>query len=97
MTDLHADLARTRADYESFKARGLKLDMTRGKPSPEQLSLSDAMLLPQGNRDTTTAAGEDARNYGGASRACPRCGPCSARRWACRPTRSCSATTPASP
>lgn len=65
MPDLSADLARTRADYEAFKARGLKLDMTRGKPSPEQLSLSDAMLLPQGNRDTTTAAGEDARNYGG--------------------------------
>ena len=64
MTD-DSDLARTRADYEAFKARGLKLDMTRGKPSPEQLSLSDAMLLPQGNRDTTTEAGEDARNYGG--------------------------------
>ena len=61
----HPDLARTRADYEAFRARGLKLDMTRGKPSPEQLSLSDAMLLPQGNRDTTTDAGEDARNYGG--------------------------------
>ena len=59
------DLARTRADYETFKARGLKLDMTRGKPSPDQLSLSDGMLVPHGNRDTTTAAGEDARNYGG--------------------------------
>ncbi len=71
MPDLSADLARTRADYEAFKARGLKLDMTRGKPSPEQLSLSDAMLLPQGNRDTTTAAGEDARNYGGDLRGLP--------------------------
>ena len=71
MLDPHADLARTRADYEAFKARGLKLDMTRGKPSPEQLSLSDAMLLPQGNRDTTTAAGEDARNYGGDLRGLP--------------------------
>ncbi|MGI3904097.1 MAG: aminotransferase [Janthinobacterium lividum] len=65
MPDLTAELSKTRADYEAFKARGLKLDMTRGKPSPEQLSLSDAMLVPQGNRDTTTAAGEDARNYGG--------------------------------
>ena len=65
------DLARTRADYETFKARGLKLDMTRGKPSPEQLSLSDGMLVPQGNRDTTTAAGEDARNYGGALQGLP--------------------------
>ena len=71
MQDIHADLVRTRADYEVFKARGLKLDMTRGKPSPEQLSLSDAMLLPQGNRDTTTAAGEDARNYGGALQGLP--------------------------
>ena len=59
------DLARIRADYEAFKARGLKLDMTRGKPSPEQLSLSNDMLTLSGNRDTTTAAGEDARNYGG--------------------------------
>ena len=65
------DLASTRAAYEAFKARGLKLDMTRGKPSPEQLSLSDAMLVPQGNRDTTTAAGEDARNYGGDFRGLP--------------------------
>ena len=59
------DLDRIRAEYEAFKARGLKLDMTRGKPSPEQLSLSNDMLTPSGNRDTTTAAGEDARNYGG--------------------------------
>ena len=65
------DLARTRADYDAFKARGLKLDMTRGKPSPEQLSLSDGMLVPPGNRDTTTAAGEDARNYGGDLRGLP--------------------------
>lgn len=64
-------LATVRADYEAFKARGLKLDMTRGKPSPEQLSLSDPMLVPQGNRDTTTAAGEDARNYGGDLRGLP--------------------------
>ncbi len=60
-----ADLAQVRAEYEAFKARGLRLDMTRGRPSPEQLSLSDAMLLSRGNRDTTTVAGEDARNYGG--------------------------------
>lgn len=56
-------LARVRADYDAFRARGLKLDMTRGKPGPDQLSLSQAMLSP-GNCDTTSAAGEDARNYG---------------------------------
>lgn len=60
-----ADLAaRARADYNAFKARGLKLDMTRGKPSPEQLSLAEGMLALPGNRDHTSAAGEDARNYG---------------------------------
>ncbi|MBV9740032.1 MAG: aminotransferase, partial [Hyphomicrobiales bacterium] len=33
-----------RSDYDAFQARGLKLDMTRGKPSPEQLDLSLGML-----------------------------------------------------
>ena len=64
-TPLSADFAQVRAAYEAFKARGLRLDLTRGRPSPEQLSLSDGMLLPGSNRDTTTCAGEDARNYGG--------------------------------
>ena len=52
-------------DYEAFRARGLKLDMTRGKPSPEQLDLSNGLLAFPGNRDHSTEAGEDARNYGG--------------------------------
>jgi DNA-binding transcriptional MocR family regulator len=53
-----------RAEYEVFRARGLKLDMTRGKPAPEQLDLAEAMLALPGNRDHLTEAGEDARNYG---------------------------------
>lgn len=56
---------RTAADYAAFVARGLKLDMTRGKPSPEQLDLAEGMLALPGNRDHLTDAGEDARNYGG--------------------------------
>lgn len=63
--DLDAYIARARADHDAFKARGLKLDMTRGKPSPEQLDLSEGMLALPGNRDHTTDAKEDARNYGG--------------------------------
>ena len=51
------------ADYEAFRARGLKLDMTRGKPSPEQLDLSMGMLSLPGNGDYITETGEDARNY----------------------------------
>jgi DNA-binding transcriptional MocR family regulator len=62
--DLHALRLQVRADYDAFRARGLKLDMTRGKPSPEQLDLAEAMLTLPGNRDHTTEAGDDARNYG---------------------------------
>ncbi|MDR2530209.1 MAG: aminotransferase class I/II-fold pyridoxal phosphate-dependent enzyme [Oscillospiraceae bacterium] len=48
-------------EYEAFKARGLKLDMSRGKPSPEQLDLSlDALTIADYIDDT----GVDARNYG---------------------------------
>jgi DNA-binding transcriptional MocR family regulator len=54
-----------RAQYDAFRARGLKLDMTRGKPSPEQLDLSLGMLALPGNGDYQSEAGDDARNYGG--------------------------------
>ena len=53
-----------RAEYDVFRARGLKLDMTRGKPGADQLDLANAMLAFPGNRDYVTEAGEDARNYG---------------------------------
>ena len=48
--------------YDDFKQRGLKLDMSRGKPAPEQLDLSNALLgaLP----GFVAADGLDARNYG---------------------------------
>lgn len=57
--------ARTRDQFDAFRARGLKLDMTRGKPSPEQLDLSSGLLTLPGNGDYLSEAGEDARNYGG--------------------------------
>lgn len=57
--------AKTREAYEAFKGRGLKLDMTRGKPAPEQLDLSSAMMALPGNGDHFAEAGDDARNYGG--------------------------------
>ncbi len=63
--DLDALAARARADHGAFRARGLRLDMTRGKPSAEQLDLANPMLAILGNGDVGTAAGEDARNYGG--------------------------------
>jgi DNA-binding transcriptional MocR family regulator len=63
--DFRALRDKVHGDYEAFRARGLKLDMTRGKPSPEQLDLSNGLLAFPGNCDHSTEAGEDARNYGG--------------------------------
>ena len=53
------------AEYDNFKSRGLKLDMSRGKPSPEQLDLSIDMLGCV-NEDSgyETEKGFDCRNYG---------------------------------
>ncbi|MEM1137242.1 MAG: aminotransferase class I/II-fold pyridoxal phosphate-dependent enzyme [Bacteroidota bacterium] len=48
----------------NFKAKELKLDMTRGKPSTEQLDLSNAMLILPGPNDYITESGSDCRNYG---------------------------------
>ena len=62
--DLQALRHKVRAEYDAFRARGLKLDMTRGKPAPDQLDLANDMLSFPGNRDFHTEAGEDARNYG---------------------------------
>ena len=51
------------AAYDDLLGRDLKLDLTRGKPAPAQLDLSERLLsLPQGHRD---ADGVDTRNYGG--------------------------------
>jgi DNA-binding transcriptional MocR family regulator len=56
-------LAEQRTAYQELVDRGLKLDLTRGKPSGAQLDLSEALLrLPEGHVD---GDGVDVRNYGG--------------------------------
>ena len=51
--------------YNAFKAQGLKLDMTRGKPSPEQLDLASTLTVALGETDYKGSDGSDGRNYGG--------------------------------
>ena len=53
------------SDYDGFKAKGLKLDLTRGKPSPAQLDLSAALLSLPGAQDFMAEGAVDSRNYGG--------------------------------
>jgi DNA-binding transcriptional MocR family regulator len=61
--ELRSFLEEKRAAYATLVERGLRLDLTRGKPSAEQLDLAEAMLsLPTGHTDR---AGVDVRNYGG--------------------------------
>ncbi|CAM5680082.1 putative aminotransferase [Streptomyces afghaniensis 772] [Streptomyces afghaniensis] len=59
-------LDEARRDYAGLKDRGLKLDLTRGKPSPEQLDLSAELLTLPGGR-YTALDGTDCRNYGAPS------------------------------
>jgi DNA-binding transcriptional MocR family regulator len=51
--------------YEELQSHNLKLDLTRGKPSPEQLDLSSALLTLPGVDDYRDVTGTDLRNYGG--------------------------------
>ncbi len=50
--------------YAALQGARLKLDLTRGKPSPEQLDLSNALLSLPGD-DFKDESGTDTRNYGG--------------------------------
>ena len=58
----HAALA---ARYGEFQALNMNLDMTRGKPCPEQLDLSVGLLDCLTRKEFKAADGTDCRNYGG--------------------------------
>lgn len=55
---------RQRRLYDEFKQRGLRLDLTRGKPSPAQLDLASPLLVLPGEGDYLAADKADCRNYG---------------------------------
>lgn len=51
--------------YKDFQTKDLRLDMSRGKPSTEQLDLSMGMMdVLSSNDDLTCDDGTDCRNYG---------------------------------
>ncbi|MDO4290158.1 MAG: aminotransferase [Eggerthellaceae bacterium] len=60
-----AELAALRKDYAAFQAKGLSLNMARGKPAAAQLDLSMPMLgLIAQTSDCFSEDGTDCRNYG---------------------------------
>ena len=63
--ELLAEKKSLEAEYKKFQQRGLKLDMSRGKPSQEQLDLSMGMMdVLASYVDLTCEDGTDCRNYG---------------------------------
>lgn len=64
--ELEERLAALRGEYATHRAKGLSLNMARGKPSREQLALSLPMLDAIGAADDLIAEdGTDCANYGG--------------------------------
>ena len=63
IADLEREVATLSQRYSAVNDSNLSLDLTRGKPAPEQLDLSDALdgIL---DGDYMSPSGIDARNYG---------------------------------
>ena len=63
--ELQSELASLQDIYNGFKAKGLSLNMARGKPASSQLDLSMPMLdIMTSASDPHAADGSDLRNYG---------------------------------
>lgn len=60
-----AELLKLQEEYSEIKAKGLKLNMARGVPSPDQLALSLGVLdILHSAADCGAEDGTDCRNYG---------------------------------
>ena len=61
---LEEEYCKVKKSYDDYKAKGLNLDMSRGKPAPAQLDLSLPMMdIMNSSADYTAEL--DCRNYGG--------------------------------
>ena len=63
---LESERALCEARLHTYTENGARLDLTRGKPAPEQLALSAGLLDVLDHRSVTDSeSGMDCRNYGG--------------------------------
>lgn len=64
--ELEAEYLSVKAKYDELCAKGLSLDMARGKPGPDQLNVSMELLdKVTSDSDIHSRDGVDCRNYGG--------------------------------
>ncbi len=61
---LDSQLSQLSNQYEQYRSDHLHLDMTRGKPCPEQLDLSQELLTILDSQSYKAEDGTDCRNYG---------------------------------
>ena len=63
--ELHYEKEKVESLFEEQKALGLSLDMSRGKPSTEQLNISNGLMdVLNSKTDMKDETGSDCRNYG---------------------------------
>ena len=63
--ELQQEFENVKKIYKEYQGKGLKLDMSRGKPSPQQLDLGMEMLdVINSSSDMKSENGVDTRNYG---------------------------------
>ncbi len=63
---LRAAVQEAKVRYDTYRTRGLKLDITRGKPCREQLDLAEPLISVLEPGDHATDDVGDVRNYAGA-------------------------------
>ena len=62
--ELEAELAAVRAEYDALKAKGLHLNMARGKPGKAQLDMVNGIFDVFRSPEDFVSDGIDCRNYG---------------------------------
>jgi DNA-binding transcriptional MocR family regulator len=63
--EMYMSLKQLQTDYLALKQRGITLDLTRGKPSSQQLDLSAELFSLPDAKDYMAEGAIDTRNYGG--------------------------------
>ena len=62
--ELEAELSAVRAEYDALKAKGLQLNMARGKPGKQQLDMVSGLFDVFHTPEDFLSDGVDCRNYG---------------------------------